>query len=145
MLNLANNSIVALSISMMCSLLMSGQSSPKVVIIEPSEYNSVQSADAPPSAAMILEYDRALFVLEHGLSEQWKDRTDYLKSFDDSSDSGSSGEHLTAAKARVRLLLVTNLRVHQTWDEGPPISVEVQRAIKDLRGLRDRLLQQERK
>jgi len=145
MLNLQKFLIVPLAISLMLSIPLRGQSSPQVVIPEPSEENAAQNADALPSPAMISEYDRALFVLENGLSAQWKDRNDYLKNFDASSDSGSSGEHLTAAKAHVRVLLVTSLRIHEAWDEGPPIGIEVQKAVKELKGLRDRLLQQENK
>jgi hypothetical protein len=137
--------IVCLSFSLGIASPASSQALPNEVIIEPLTGAQIQPGAAPPSAAaLILEYDRAINVLKTGLKERWNSRDDYLKEFDRSPATGSAGELLAIAKTQVRQLLTLNLREQEPWDEGPPLGVEVQRAIRELRQKRDRILEIER-
>jgi hypothetical protein len=48
---------------------------------------------------------------------------------------------MQSTKDYMSAVMKLHLRVHEVWDEGPPIGVEVQRAIDDFAKQRDQLLQ----
>jgi TonB family protein len=83
-------------------------------------------------APMVLEFDRAILVLKRGLKEHWATRDQYLASFEKTSSTDLTGRSVTKAKEYVACVMSEHLRIHQIWDEGPPLEVEVQDAIDEL-------------
>ena len=80
----------------------------------------------------MLELDRAILVLKRGLKENWATRDQYLTAFEKTSSTDPTGRPVMAAKSYVECAIGEQLRTHQAWDEGPPIGVEVHRAIAEL-------------
>jgi TonB family protein len=98
----------------------------------------------PPSAAvetnpgaLALELDRAIVVLERGLTENWGTGAQYLSAFEKTLSTDSAGGPVTDAKKYVECAMGVHLRIHQIWDEGPPLGVEVHRTIIDFTELRN--------
>ena len=91
----------------------------------------------PIRASLVLELDRAVFVLKRGLKENWATRDQYLSAFEKTPNTDRTGRPVTDAKQYVECLISEHLRTHQMWDEGLPIGVEVQRTITGLIERRD--------
>ena len=90
----------------------------------------------PPSAALeqspaslVLELGRAIGVLKRGLAENWSARGQYLDAFEKTPKTDLSGRSVTREKEYVACSIGARLRIHESWDEGPPIGVEVDRII----------------
>jgi hypothetical protein len=94
----------------------------------------------PASPAQILEYDRAIYVLNFGLSHKWTNRTQYLHAVRAFNAQGTSGESLATIRSAMVSYLNGRLREHQVWDEGVPIEVEVRRVIDQLSKEREEML-----
>lgn len=88
-------------------------------------------------ASFALELNRALLVLKRGLKENWKTRDQYLMAFEKTPGTDSTGQPVTDAKEYVTCAMASHLRVHQIWDEGPPIEVEVDQTISAFTNLRN--------
>ena len=100
--------------------------------------------DPFPSPQVILECDRAIYILNLGLARRWTKRDQFIEAFQAFGSKGTSGESLHAVRSATVQLLQQHLRTHLIWDEGPPIEVEVSRAIADLTKIRDAKLEEER-
>ncbi len=87
-------------------------------------------------ASFAVELDRAIAVLKRGLAENWKTREQYLNAFAQTPSTDSKGRKVTHAKESVACAMGVRLRVDQIWDEGPPLGVEVERAISEFTELR---------
>jgi TonB family protein len=103
---------------------------------------------SPPSAAtgpnntwLVLELDRAIVILKRGLKENWETRDQYLTAFDKTTNTDRTGQAVIDAKNYVEAALSSNLRIHQIWDEGSPIGVEVQSTIIEFTQLRNKAKQ----
>jgi hypothetical protein len=88
-------------------------------------------------ASFALELDRAILVLKRGLKENWKTRDQYLTAFAKTPGTDSTGQPVTNAKEYITCAIASHLRVHQIWDEGPPIEVEVDQTISAFTNLRN--------
>jgi len=86
----------------------------------------------PIRASLELELDRAILVLKRGLKEHWATRDQFLTAFEKTPGRDPTGRPVTDAKSYAGCAIGEHLRAHQVWDEGPPIEVEVQRAIDEL-------------
>jgi TonB family protein len=75
--------------------------------------------------------------LKRGLRENWETRDQYLTAFEKTPGKDSTGRPVTDAKEYVECAIGSHLRIHQIWDEGPPIEVEVDRTISTLTNLRN--------
>jgi len=95
------------------------------------------AAVEPIRASLVLELDRAIFVLKQGLKENWETRDQYLSAFDKTPNTDRTGRPVTDAKKYVECVMSAHLRTHQIWDEGPPIGVEAHRTIVELTKRRD--------
>jgi hypothetical protein len=95
------------------------------------------TAVEPNSASLVLELDRAVLVLKRGLKENWRTRDEYLTAFEKTPSTDLTGRAVTDAKNYVACTIGAQLRTHQIWDEGPPIEVEVDRAITEFSKWRD--------
>ncbi len=82
-------------------------------------------------ASLTLELDRAILVLKQGLKGKWQNRDQYLMAFEKTVNTDSTDWPVTDSKRQVECAIGAHLRVHEMWDEGPPIEVEVQRTIAD--------------
>jgi hypothetical protein len=101
-----------------------------------------KAANCSP-ASLILEYDRAIFVLERGVKENWSIRDQYLAAFDNRRNTGTAGEAMMNAKEYVRAAIIANLPIHQIWDESFPLGVDVHRTIAEFTKRRNQLLADE--
>ena len=96
------------------------------------------AAPEPSPASLVLELDRAILVLKHGLKENWETRDQYLIAFEKTPSTDSAGRLVTEAKKYVEcVILGAHLRTHQIWDEGPSLGVEVNRTLIEVTKLRD--------
>lgn len=86
----------------------------------------------PNSASLVLELDRAVLVLRRGTREKWETRDQYLTAFEKTPDTDSMAHSVAKTKKYVECAIGVRLRIHHVWDEGPPIGVEVHRAIIEL-------------
>jgi len=93
------------------------------------------------AASLAMEQNRAIVILRRGLKENWATRDQYLHAFRKTPATDPSGQPVADAKNYVECALAAHLRIHQIWDEGPPVGVEVERAIADLTKLRDEAAQ----
>lgn len=91
------------------------------------------------SSALLLEYTRAIHVLEQGLRENWTEDK-YLAAYDSAPDFGTAKEHLTIARSMVRAKMLPLSRARGVWDERPPLRVEVQSILEQCKEQRDSLL-----
>ena len=82
-------------------------------------------------ASLMLELDRAILVLKRGIKENWATRDHYLIAFERTASTDPMGLPVTGAKRQVECAIGAQLRIHQPWDEGAPIEVEVESAIAD--------------
>jgi hypothetical protein len=98
---------------------------------------SPSTAVEPNSRSLVLELDRAILVLKRGLAENWRTRDEYLTAFEKTQSTDSTGRAVTDAKKYVECAIGAQLRTHEIWDEGPPIEVEVDRAITEFSKRRD--------
>ena len=94
-------------------------------------------------AALAMEYSQAILVLKRGLKLGWSNRDQFIAAFNQTPITGAQKDVMQSMKNYVSTALKSHLRVHEVWDEGPPIGVEVQRAIDDFAKQRDQLLQAE--
>jgi hypothetical protein len=76
-------------------------------------------------------------VRRRGLKENWRTRDEYLTAFEKTPSTDLTGRAVTDAKNYVACTIGAQLRTHQIWDEGPPIEVEVDRAITEFSKWRD--------
>jgi TonB family protein len=88
-------------------------------------------------ASLTLELDRAILVLKQGLKDRWQTRDQYLMAFEKTLGTDPTGRPVTEAKGQVKCAIGSHLRIHQMWDEGSPIEVEVHRTIADFTRDRD--------
>ena len=95
------------------------------------------SAVEPNRESLVVELDRAIAVLKRGLKDDWETRDQYLAAFERTPGTDPTGRPVTDAKRYVECAMNAHLRIHQIWDEGPPIEVEVQRVIDDFREWRE--------
>ncbi len=86
--------------------------------------------------SLALELDRAILILNRGLKNNWRTRDQYLTAFEKTPNTDPAGRSVTDAKRYIECEIGANLRVHQTWDEGPPVEVEVRRTIVEFTRLR---------
>ena len=93
--------------------------------------------------SLVLEFDRAILILKRGLKEDWRTRDQYLSAFDGTPNIDRKGQAVTEAKSCIRAAINSHLRVHQIWDEGSPIGVEVHNTIIEFAKLRNRAEQGE--
>jgi hypothetical protein len=91
-------------------------------------------------AALALEYSQAILVLNRGQKLGWSNRDQFIAAFNQTPITGAQIDVMQSMKNYVSAALKSHLRVHEVWDEGPPIGVEVQRAIDDFTKHRDQLL-----
>ena len=91
-------------------------------------------------ASLSLEYRRAILVLKRGQKLGWSNRDQFIAAFNQTPITGAQIDVMQSMKNYVSAALKSHLRVHEVWDEGPPIGVEVQRAIDDFTKHRDQLL-----
>ena len=97
---------------------------------------------------LVLEYDRAIYLLQRGIAQQWSDAELYLHAFDRMSRTGTEGEPLTGEYDVVRRRLAAQLssfpHTSTVWDEQPPVRVRqmqrVQSALLSLSLAREVLL-----
>ena len=89
------------------------------------------SAGEPNRASLVVELDRAIAVLKRGLKDDWGTRDQYLAAFKKTPGTDPIGRPVADAKRYVECAMSGRLRVHQIWDEGPPIENEVQRMIDE--------------
>jgi hypothetical protein len=98
---------------------------------------------------LVLEYDRAIYTIQRGLTLQWSYPELYLRAFDRMSRTGTEGEALTGEYHVVRRLLAAQLsssfpQTPTVWDEQPPVRVRqmqrVQSALQSLSLAREVLL-----
>ena len=94
-------------------------------------------------AALALEYSRAILVLKRGQKLGWNNRDQFIAAFNQTPITGAQKDVMQSAKDYVSAAMKHHLRVHAVWDEGPPIGVEVQRAIDDFTKIRNQLLEAE--
>jgi hypothetical protein len=94
-------------------------------------------------ACLALEYRRAILVLKRGQKLGWSDRDQFIAAFIQTPNTGAQKDVMQSVKDYVSTALKRHLRVHDVWDEGPPIGLEVQRAIDDFTKQRNQLLQSE--
>ena len=87
-------------------------------------------------AALRLEIDRAIPILRLGLEEKWQIRDQYLSAFEKTSNTDLDGRSVEGPKRWVGCVISTRLRVHQVWDEGLPIGVEVKQLIAEFESTR---------
>jgi TonB family protein len=92
-------------------------------------------------SSFALELDRAILILKRGFKENWKNRDQYLTAFEKTPDTDSTGRRVTDAKEYVKCALGSHLRIHQIWDEGAPIEVEVDRTICAFTNMRKEAIQ----
>ena len=89
------------------------------------------AAAGPNNTSLVLEFDRAIVVMKRGLKESWETRDQYLTAFDKTPNTDRAGQAVTDAKNYVKAAISSRLRVHQIWDEGSPIGVEVRSTIAE--------------
>ncbi|MGD0680698.1 MAG: hypothetical protein ABR990_01510 [Terracidiphilus sp.] len=94
-------------------------------------------------ASLSLEYRRAILVLKRGQKLGWSNRDQFITAFNQTPITGAQKDVMQSVKDYVSAALKRHLRVHDVWDEGPPIGVEVQRAIDDFTKQRNQLLEAE--
>jgi TonB family protein len=82
-------------------------------------------------APLVLELDRAIAVLKRGLKDNWQTRDQYLAAFEKTPGTDSTGRPMTDAKRYVECAIGARLRIHQIWDEGPPLGKEVQGIVDE--------------
>jgi TonB family protein len=95
------------------------------------------SAVEPNRALLVLELDRAIAVLKRGLEDGWGARDQYLAAFEGTPRTDPTDRAVTDAKRYVECAMSARLRIHQIWDEGPPLEDEVQRLIDEFRKWRE--------
>lgn len=83
------------------------------------------SAGEPNRVSLVVELDRAIAVLERGLKGDWGTRDQYLVAFEKTPGTDPTGRPVMDAKRYVECAMSARLRVHQIWDERPPIEDEV--------------------
>ena len=83
----------------------------------------------PDSATLVQELDRAILVLKRGINEKWDTRDQFLAAFDKAPDANLTTHSVAKAKKYVECAIDARLRIHQVWDEGSPVGVEVHRTI----------------
>lgn len=83
----------------------------------------------PSPEPLVLELDRAITVLKRGIKENWETRDQYLIAFEMTPSADSTGRPVKDAKEYVKCAIGARLRIHQMWDEGPPVGVEAAGAI----------------
>lgn len=91
--------------------------------------HSPSAAVGSTPGSLALELDRAVFILKRGLKQDWGTRDQYLTAFERTPSTDHTGRPVADAKNYVECAIGAHLRTHQMWDEGPPIEVEVHRAI----------------
>ena len=91
----------------------------------------------PTGASIVLELDRAIAVLKRGLRDDWGTRDQYLAAFEGTPRTDQTGRPVTDAKRFVECAMSARLRIHQIWDEGPPIGDEVRRVMDEFREWRE--------
>jgi TonB family protein len=126
-------SIMVLPASFLASQAVTSQRPETVLQDQLSPSAAVESNPAP----LVLELDRAILVLKRGLKENWETRDQYLTAFEKTPRTDSLGRPVTDAKKYVECAIGAHLRIHQTWDEGPPIDVEVHSTISEFTNWRD--------
>jgi len=109
--------------------------------ILPSEAGNLESSPVPQ---VILECDRAIYILNYGLTHHWATREQFINAFQAFDAKGTSGDTLDKPRLAIVSLLQNHLREHRIWDEGTPVEVEVSRIISDLTQIRDAKLEEER-
>jgi hypothetical protein len=82
-------------------------------------------------AALRLELNRAILVLRQGIGEKWEFRDQYLAAFEKTPNADLEGRSVQDQKRWVGCVIGARLRVHQVWDEGAPIEVEVNGVIAE--------------
>lgn len=106
---------------------------------------SPQSSSTSNVPALVLEYDRAIFILDFGVHHHWKSRREYLAAFERLDRHGTSGEVLQVEYQLVSGLLNSQLLSEKghLWDERLPYDVSVQeQTLRSFRFARDLLWQQ---
>jgi protein TonB len=103
--------------------------------------HSSNTAVEPSHASLVLEWDRAIAVLRRGLKEHWATRDQYLDAFEKTPNTDPAGRRVTVAKRYVGCEMGEELPAHEVWDEkwneGPPINVEAQHTIDELKERRE--------
>ena len=99
--------------------------------------NSPSAAAEINPASLVLELNRAIVVLNKGLKENWETRDQYLIAFEKTPSTNSASGSVTDAKKYVECVIGAHLRIHQIWDEGPTIGVEVHQTIIEFTKKRD--------
>jgi TonB family protein len=107
----------------------------------PSEVSNLESSPVPQ---VILECDRAIYILNYGLTHRWATREQFINAFQAFDAKGTSGDLLDKTRLAIVSLLQNHLREHRILDEGTPVEVEVSRIISDLTQIRDAKLEEER-
>jgi TonB family protein len=107
----------------------------------PSEAGKLESSPGPQ---VILECDRAIYILNYGLTHHWATRELFINAFQAFDAKGTSGDSLDKTRLAIVSLLQNHLREHRIWDEGMPVEVEVNQIISDLTQIRDAKLEEER-
>ena len=107
----------------------------------PSEAGKLESSPGPQ---VILECDRAIYILNYGLTHHWATRELFINAFQAFDAKGTSGGSLDKTRLAIVSLLQNHLREHRIWDEGMPVEVEVNQIISDLTQIRDAKLEEER-
>jgi TonB family protein len=120
------------SLAILIVLVASFLNSQRAVFSDPA----APAAD-PTSTALVVELDRAIAVLKRGLKEGWGTRDQYLTAFEKTPNTDTAGRLVADAKEYVECLMGEHLRIHQIWDEGVPIGVEVKRTIVKFTELRN--------
>jgi hypothetical protein len=106
--------------------------------------SSPQSSRPPNVPALVVEYDRAIFILNFGVHHHWKSRQEYLVAFERLDRHGTSGEVLEPEYQLVSGLLKSQLpsEEHHLWDERLPYDVSVEeQTLRSFTFARDRLWQ----
>ena len=99
---------------------------------ETATHNLQCVACEPNPSSLVLEFDRAVEVLKRGLAEKWTSRGQYLSAFERTPNTDLRGRPVKEERSLVECTIGSHLRIHENWDEGPPIGVEVHRAIVEL-------------
>jgi hypothetical protein len=106
--------------------------------------NGTPASGLRPSAGMVIECDRAIYILQFGRSRSWQTPAQYLGAFKQFSARGTSGDVLTGEQSAMIAFLEAQFHEPHIWDEKPPIEVEVNLAINALSHTRDAMLETER-
>jgi hypothetical protein len=87
---------------------------------------------------LIVEFGRAIAVLQRGIDENWTNREQYLQAFDRSATPRT--KHGRMIKADVRQAIEWRMQEREIWDEKPPIGCQAQGLIDDFSAQRQMLI-----